>query len=149
MARTEFQVTINAPVELVYRVSQDYAVRYDWDPFPEKIAFLQGADCVQKGVRVAVTAKSGLQMEVEFVQVDAPTVAAIKMITGPVVLESFSGSWIFKPVSPTETRARFVYAIRTKWWSLPVVSERLACWYFSRAIAARLNGLKSYCETLA
>lgn len=37
MALIERQVTIAAPIDVVYRTSQDYAVRYDWDPFPEDI----------------------------------------------------------------------------------------------------------------
>lgn len=146
MARVEFQANIQAPIEFVYQVSQDYAVRYDWDPFPDNIALLNGAQRIEKGVCVAVTAKSGLYMEVEFVQVMPPTTAAITMKKGPAVLQGFSGSWVFKSTSPTETHTKFIYSIKTKWWSIPLLSEAIASRYFSKVIQSRLNGLKTYCE---
>jgi hypothetical protein len=149
MARIEFQVSIKAPIELVYQVSQDYSVRYEWDTFPENIALLNGAKHIEKGVCVSVTAKSGLNMEVEFVQVMPPTTAAIKMTKGPIVLQGFSGSWVFKSIAANETNAKFIYSIKTKWWSVPLVSELIASWYFSKVIKSRLNGLKAYCEANA
>ena len=42
MALIERQVYIAAPIDAVYRASQDYAVRYEWDPFPESIAVVAG-----------------------------------------------------------------------------------------------------------
>jgi hypothetical protein len=83
MAIIEYELTINAPPSDVYKSSQDYSVRYQWDPFPERIEFLDGATEVGIGVRTLVLAKSGLTMEVEFVQVAPPTTAAIIMIKGP------------------------------------------------------------------
>lgn len=149
MARVEYQIQIHAPIDLVYRVSQDYAVRYEWDPFPENISFLNGATRIDKGVAVAVRAKNGLSMDVEFVQVMPPTTAAISMIRGPAILKAFSGSWVFRSVSASETHAKFIYSIKTSWWSLPLVSEFIACRYFRRVIKARLDGLKLYCEAIA
>lgn len=146
MARIEFQVDIKAPVEMVYHVSQDYAVRYKWDSFPENIMMLNGAQKIEKGVHVVVTAKNGLKMEVEFVQVLPPTTATIKMTKGPFFLRSFSGSWIFKFKSSGETTAKFVYSIESKRWALPWFSNYIATWYFSRVIKSRLKGLKIYCE---
>jgi hypothetical protein len=149
MARVEFQVTIKAPIEMVYQVSQDYSVRYEWDSFPESISLLNGAKGIKKGTRVSVTAKNGLNMEVEFLQVMPPTTAAITMTKGPIVLQGFSGSWVFKSISTKETRAKFIYSIEAKWWSVPLISEFLATWYFSKVIKSRLNGLKAYCEANA
>ena len=65
--RLQFHVKINAPIEVVYQVSQDYSVRYEWDSFPEKITLFNGAQHFEKGVCVSVVAKNGLNMEVEFV----------------------------------------------------------------------------------
>jgi Polyketide cyclase / dehydrase and lipid transport len=149
MATIEYEVTIHASPEFVYEVSQDYSVRYLWDPFPEKIELLHGATSITKGTKVFVLAKSGLKMEVEFVQHDPPTTAAIKMIRGPFFLQSFAGSWVFKPTDSGSTRARFVYSIKAKKWALPFITDRLASWYFSSAIRRRLNGLKAYCEAHA
>ena len=149
MARVAYDLTIHAPIALVYQISQDYAVRYEWDPFPESIRLLNGAQQIEIGTQVAVTAKSGLYMEVEYVQVKPPSTAAIKMTRGPRILSAFSGSWLFKSVTNNQTHAKFVYSIKTSWWTIPWVSEWIAQRYFSKLVQARLDGLKTYCEIRA
>ena len=146
MAIIEYQIGINASPDFVYSVSQNYSVRYKWDPFPEKIELLNGATCIEKGTKAFVVAKIGLRMEVEFVQVFPPTTAAIKMTKGPFFLEAFAGSWIFKDSSDGSTNARFVYSVKAKKWALPIVTDAIASWYFSSVVERRLNGLKLYCE---
>lgn len=149
MASVEFILPIHAPIELVYRVTQDYAVRYEWDPFPEKIEFLDGATEVALGVKVRVLAKSGMRMDVQFVQVAPPNVAAIVMTRGPALLQRFAGSWSFRSQGEQLTQVKFRYLIKTRLWALPWISEPIAAWYFGRTIKARLAGLKRYCENLA
>lgn len=148
MANIESRVTINAPVDFVYRVSQDYAVRYDWDPFPEKISVVSGdPNALTVGTRVRVNSKLGMGMLVEFVQVMPPTRAAVKMIAGPWFLEKFAGSWIFQDVpASAQTEARFRYTIIAKPKLLRFLVEPLAALYFSRVVSKRLAGLKAYCE---
>lgn len=146
MAKVEFEIEIEAPVEFVYQVSQDYSVRYDWDPFPERIALLHGASAIEKGVQVLVLARNGLKMVVEFVQVSPPSTAAIKMVSGPFFIQNFSGSWIFKANSRGSTNAKFVYVIKAKKWALPWITNYFATLYFSKIIKARLLGLKRYCQ---
>jgi hypothetical protein len=124
-------------------------VRYEWDPFPDNIRLLNGAQHIEIGTQVAVTAKSGWYMEVEFVQVKPPDTAAIKMTKGPRMLRAFSGSWLFKSISDNETHAKFVYSIKAQWWTIPWVSELIARWYFLSVIRSRLDGLKTYCEKRA
>lgn len=149
MVRIEFQETIKSSAQNIYQASQDYAVRYEWDPFPENIVFLHGATAIAKGVSVVVTAKVGMKMVVEFIQVDPPKTASVTMITGPFFLKAFSGSWIFKPLSEFETKAKFVYSIRCKWWFIPFISEPMISWYFAGVVKSRLMGLKTYCEQAA
>lgn len=143
----EHSTLIAAPVEAVYAISQDYAVRYAWDPFPEHIALMDGATSIQPGVRAQVKAKSGLRMEVQFVQVNPPATAAITMTHGPVFLEKFAGSWIFKLHENGVTVARFRYMVKFRTWALPWLAEAVARLYFSRAVQKRLHGLKIYCES--
>ncbi len=142
----EYCLDINAPIEDVYRVSQDYAVRYRWDPFSERIEMLDGASEVKAGAQVRVLAKSGLAMQVRFVQVQPPETAAIVMTEGPVFLKMFAGSWTFRDRGNSSTTARFRYSLKMKPWALPLVSERLAALYFRKKIEQRLQGLKQYCE---
>lgn len=148
MATVAHEVVIAASPGHVYQVSQDYSVRYEWDPFPEKIELLHGATAIERGVRVFVRAKSGLRMEVEFVQV-SPVTTAIKMTRGPFFLESFAGSWVFKSYGETGTQAKFLYSIKTRKWTCPWISEALACRYFASVVRRRLHGLKTYCERTA
>ena len=149
MASVESHVTIKAPVDFVYRVSQDYAVRYDWDPFPENISVVAGdPNALAVGNQVLVKSKLGMDMLVEFVQVMPPTRAAVKMIKGPWFLEKFAGSWIFQEgQSKSLTEARFRYTITAKPKALRLLVEPLAALYFSRVVSKRLAGLKAYCES--
>ncbi|MEN9842559.1 MAG: hypothetical protein RLZZ612_388 [Pseudomonadota bacterium] len=49
MALVEHSTLIAAPLDQVYQVSQDYGVRYDWDPFPEHITVVSGAPSALAG----------------------------------------------------------------------------------------------------
>lgn len=149
MASVESRVAIRAPVEFVYRTSQDYSVRYDWDPFPANISVVSGdPEVLSVGTQVHVKSKLGMDMIVEFVQVTPPSRAAVKMISGPWFLEKFAGSWIFhESESGSQTVARFRYTIIARPKALRLLVEPLAALYFSRTISKRLAGLKAYCES--
>ena len=149
MAKLEIQTEIKAPLQQVYAISQDYAQRYEWDPFPEKIEFLNNATEVAVGVSVSVLAKSGLKMIVQFIQVKPPELAAIKMLEGPKVLKVFAGSWLFKALPNGNTQAIFKYTIQAQPWFLPSLSNKIMAWYFGRHVQTRLEGLKQYCEKMA
>lgn len=150
MATIEYELVINAKPEIVYEISQSYsAIRYLWDPFPKQLKLLDGATSIAKGVKVFILAKNGFKMVVEFVQVTPPSAAAIKMIKGPFFLQSFAGSWTFKPIENTATKAKFTYSIKAKKWALPFITNAIINWYFSYEIRRRLEGLKSYCENNA
>lgn len=148
MAIVESRRTINAPIDLVYRVSQDYSVRYEWDPFPENISVVSGeSDALSIGTRVEVKSKLGMNMQVEFVQLIPPTHAAVRMVRGPWFLAKFAGSWIFQTGSQDGmTEARFRYAIVARPALLRFLIEPMAMLYFSRVVSRRISGLKSYCE---
>lgn len=149
MPKIEHEIEIACPIEQVYEVSQDYAVRYEWDPFPEKIEFLEGAKEIKVGVRVNVLAKSGLSMVVEFIQVSPPTVAAIKMVKGPSILKSFVGSWRFIELENGHTRVIFTYSLSAKKCAFPFIANPVLSWYFGRKVKSRLIGLCRYCERSA
>lgn len=149
MALIERRLLIAAPRARVYDISQDYAVRYDWDPFPEKIEFIGDLQGLQRGARVRVIARNGLRMEVQFVQLAPPKRAAIVMTQGPFFLRQFAGSWVFQQQGPGHTLAIFRYRLEISRWALPWLLEPLACWYFGRTVQARLAGLQAYCERLS
>ncbi len=150
MALVEHSTLIAAPLDQVYQVSQDYGVRYDWDPFPEHITVVSGApSALAVGTRVDITSKLGMKMRVAFVQVSPPTRTAVKMIQGPWFLAKFAGSWIFEATSPHTTAARFRYTLVTQPSYLRWLVEPIAAFYFSRVVFKRLTGLKKYCEHLS
>ena len=127
MALIEHSLEMDAPAATVWQVSQDYAVRYDWDPFPERIEVVgDAAQLLQRGTQVLVHSKLGMQMRVEFVQVNAPERAAIAMVEGPWFLSKFAGSWIFQALAPQRTLARFRYTVVAVPWWLRWLIEPLA-----------------------
>lgn len=153
MALIEHSTLIAAPVTEVYRISQDYAVRYEWDPFPERIehvaasaASAEAAGEVAVGSQVLVRSKLGMNMYVAFVQLRPPTRAAVKMVQGPWFLAKFAGSWVFQAQSPDTTLARFRYTLVAAPRLLRRLIEPLAALYFSRVVVKRLAGLKAFCE---
>lgn len=147
MPLIEQSIDIRAPIEQVYRVSQDYAVRYEWDPFPEEIRVVKGsADPLKVGTQVLVRSRLGMEMVVEFVQVAPPQRAAIKMVRGPWFIDKFAGSWIFESQGPCLTRARFRYTLSSGLTLFAWVADRVAVVYFSRTAAKRLQGLRAFCE---
>ncbi|ESS69555.1 hypothetical protein MGMO_133c00150 [Methyloglobulus morosus KoM1] len=78
----EASIGIGLPRDEVYRISQDYSVRYDWDPFSDSLKMIGDGEysaCI--GGQVSVRSKLGMEMVVEFVQVKPPKNAAIKMVS--------------------------------------------------------------------
>jgi hypothetical protein len=133
---------INQSQEEVFRLSQDYKLRLDWDPFPESYKFLNGS-VLEVGLRLKVVDKAGRAMVVEYISYKPPLVAAVKMISGPWYIRSFAGSWSFKKLSKNETIAVFKYNIKPQ---LPIIGFILR-WVFKRNIAKRLSALKYYAES--
>lgn len=84
MALTESLAEISAPVERVHDISQDDAVRYDWDLFPGRIEPLSpGGAAPTVDAQVRVRSRLGMGRVVAFVQEDAPQRAAVSMVAGP------------------------------------------------------------------
>src|SRR5579871_2854039 len=65
MPRVEGSLVIDAPAAGLFALSQDYALRRQWDPFVREMRFLGGVSEAAQGVRVWVRAWTGLTMEVE------------------------------------------------------------------------------------
>ena len=146
MPVVEREVRIDVPQAAVYALTQDYYLRLEWDPFLRDLRFLDGATAPAPGVRVWVRARSGLQMQVEYVTVDPPERVAVRMVRGPFFFENFAGTWLFKPASGGGTRVVFRYGFRTRWpWLRPIL-DRLISAAFARDITARVNALKHAAE---
>ena len=142
----EDSILINAPATGLFALSQDYALRRQWDPFVREMRFLDGATASGPGVRVRVRAYNGLQMTVRFVTVHRPDVVAMTMTEGPWFLERFAGSWRFEPLADgtTEVTFRYVFETRPRW--LRWLTAPLFRWVFRRDVRARVRGLKRGAE---
>ncbi|WP_415891952.1 type II toxin-antitoxin system RatA family toxin [Neptuniibacter sp. PT8_73] len=149
MPSIDHSIDIAIPIDELYAITQDYDIRYEWDPFPEHIEMMDGATEIVIGTQVKVVAKSGLEMIVEFVQVKPPHVAAIRMIKGPIILRTFAGSWLLKSLSDDTTRVTFKYSLKSKKWASPWITDKFLSWYFGSKVKARLNGLATYCQNLS
>lgn len=148
MTIIEDSIRINASCEDVYRISQDYKIRFDWDTFPDRLEMIGGGSYApERRKQVLVRSKLGMSMIAEFVQVTPPTCAAILMVSGPWFLEKFAGSWTFAANKPRHTIVKFRYSIKAKPAILRKIIENLAALYFHKATTKRLIKLKEYCES--
>jgi ribosome-associated toxin RatA of RatAB toxin-antitoxin module len=139
-------VEIAASPEALFRLSQDYDRRLDWDPFLRSAHLVGDAREAAVGVRALCVAKSGWAMETEYVSFNPPRAVAVKMTRGPWFLDSFAGSWRFEEVAPGRTRVGFSYSLRTSprglsWMFTPLVSR-----VFARDTRNRLKALKTAVE---
>jgi hypothetical protein len=140
MSMLEFSLPIAARARVVYDISQDYGVRYEWDPFPDSIQTL--ADKT-----IYIRSRLGMEMWVEMVQEKSPSRVAMKMIKGPWFLAKFAGSWLFHSSSNGDScTATFRYVLVTKPKVFRFLIEPVASLYFAWVIRKRLTGLKEYCE---
>jgi Polyketide cyclase / dehydrase and lipid transport len=144
-------VDIAAPAADLFTLSQDYSRRLRWDPFLREARLLDGAQSAGVGVRAWCVARNGLGMETTYVSFQPPTVVAVKMTRGPLIISSFAGSWRFTelPASAGQSRTRVVFryhvAGRPRWLSFLLNPLLMA--FFRRGTERRLLALKRAVET--
>ncbi|WP_437300892.1 type II toxin-antitoxin system RatA family toxin [Sorangium sp. So ce426] len=138
---------IDAACDELFALSQDYALRLEWDPFLREMRYRDGATEPAVGVRVWVRAKNGLSMEARYITLNPPEQVAITMVEGPQIFRQFSGAWIFKALSPQRTRVTFRYNFAARPQALAPVLEPVMAGVLRRDIEQRLAGLKKSAET--
>jgi hypothetical protein len=145
MTREE-SVVIDAEPTALFRLSQDYQRRLEWDPFLLSARLIGEATEPGVGIRALCVAKNGFSMETEYVSFNPPRACAVRMTHGPWFLGSFAGSWRFEEVAHGRTRVEFCYGLQTRprwlaWFFTPLVS-----WFFARDTRYRLRALKRAVE---
>ena len=139
-------VVIDADPAALFRLSQDYGRRLEWDPFLRSADLVGDAREASVGVRALCVARSGWAMETEYVSFHPPRATAVKMTRGPWFLDSFAGSWRFEEIAPGRTRVGFRYSLRARprWlsWLLTPILRRA----FARDTRDRLRALKEAVE---
>ena len=136
---------IQASSQALFALTQDYGHRLDWDPFLREARVLDARE-LGVGVKTWCVAWFGPGMETEYVSLNAPRVAAVKMTRGPWFLERFAASWQFDERVPGVTLVTFRYyiTIRPRW--LKWVLEPVCILVFRYEMRKRLRGLKRFVE---
>ncbi len=133
-----------SPAEL-FRISQDYRHRLDWDPFLKSASLVDAAEA-GVGVRAVCVAQSGWSMETEYVSFHPPRAVAVKMTRGPWFLSRFAGSWRFEEIGPGRTRVGFAYSLESRPRALAWLLDPILARSFARDTRARLGALKDVAE---
>ncbi len=76
-------VEIDADPASLFRLSQDYGRRLEWDPILRSASLVGNAHAAEVGVRALCVSRSGWVMETEYVSFNPPRATAVKMTSGP------------------------------------------------------------------
>ncbi|MEP7190969.1 MAG: SRPBCC family protein [Roseiflexaceae bacterium] len=147
MPTFEQSIEINATPADLFRLTQDYNHRLDWDPFLKEARLVGDALAAGIGARAWCVARSGLGMETEYVSFNPPKTVAVKMTKGPAIIGSFAGSWRFQELSSGRTQVIFRYhlAAAPRW--LGFALDPIMRLVFTHDVTKRLAALKHTVET--
>jgi Polyketide cyclase / dehydrase and lipid transport len=146
MPIVEHSLVIAAPIAQIFDLSHSYALRLDWDPFVREQYPMDGATHAGKGVRTFTRSRHGLTMVTEYLSFRRPTLVGMKMIKGPKMFRTFSGSWRYAEVDAATTEVAFRYNFTCRPKLLAPIMERIGVRYLGRDIKRRIGALKAACE---
>lgn len=137
--RFEHVAVVDAPIDQVFWLTQDYGRRLTWDPFLRRAELVGGATAPGVGVRAWCVSRIGLGMETEYVSFTPPRLAAVKMTRGPRLLERFGGTWEFvSEEGRTRVTFRYFLSVRPRWMEglLEPLARRWFAWETRRRVRA-------------
>jgi ribosome-associated toxin RatA of RatAB toxin-antitoxin module len=146
MPIVEHTTEVAGAAEDVFDLSQSYSLRLEWDPFVRAQRFLGDATRADKGVRTETFSRHRLRMVTEYLTFRRPTLVGMKMIEGPPIFRTFSGSWRFEALGPDRTAVAFRYNFSCRPRLLAPVMERIGRWYLGRDIERRLTAFEAACD---
>ncbi|HMC22786.1 MAG TPA: SRPBCC family protein [Thermoanaerobaculia bacterium] len=144
----EESIEIAADPESVFDLIHDYKRRLEWDPFLKEARLLD-RDSACLGATCRCTAKNsfgGMAMDAIYVSFDRPNVAAVKMVRGPRILESFAATLRQEPIAGNQTRVIYRYNFETKPTFLRFILNPICSLFFASEVRNRLKRLKSFLE---
>ncbi|MCH8905790.1 MAG: SRPBCC family protein [Candidatus Heimdallarchaeota archaeon] len=145
MRSSRQNIEINSSADAVFRHSQDYQSRLDWDPFLKDLKFLSDESAPAIGVKVWVKSKNNMSMTVEYVSYNPPKHLAVKMIDGPFIFTTFAGVWTFREKASKITNVEFKYNFKLK-FLFDLFIGKVVKWKLDRDMNKRLLALKEFCE---
>jgi len=148
MKTREESIEIAAPPESVFDLIHDYARRLEWDPFLKEARLLdQPAACIGATCRcVSKNSFGGLIMDAVYVSFDRPNVAAVKMVRGPRILQSFAATLRQEGVPENRTRVTYRYNFETQPRWLRFILTPICTCFFASEVRNRLAHLKRFLE---
>lgn len=133
----ERRVTVDASADDCFVVASSYGVRLEWDPFV-RAQHLMNAGRAAPGVRTWTRSRHGLVMVSEYVTYRRPTLMGMKMVTGPALFRTFSGSWHFAATDGHRCEVTFRYRFDCRPTWLQWLTHPVGRWYLGRDIERRL-----------
>jgi ribosome-associated toxin RatA of RatAB toxin-antitoxin module len=82
-----------------------------------------------------------------YISFNRPSVAAVTMIEGPLILKRFSGAWNVKKLDDGKSLLTFTYSFELRGGLLGKIFTPVAVYLFSKDMRARLVSLKQYLES--
>ena len=144
----EESIEIAVSPEEVFDLIHDYGRRLEWDPFLKEARLLD-ADRAAKGVTSRCVDRNrlgGIGMDTIYVSFERPAVAAVKMVKGPMFLESFAATLRQEAIGAGRTRVTYRYNFETRPRILRAPLNVVCRWVFSREVRNRLKHLKEFLE---
>ena len=144
----EESILIEASPESVFDLIHDYSRRLEWDPFLKEATLLD-RDSAALGATCRCVSKNsfgGMAMVAIYVSFDRPHVAAVKMIRGPRILESFAAT-LRQDRLGNQTLVTYRYHFETRPRFLRPILNLGCSIFFASEVRNRLKRLKNYLES--
>jgi len=133
----ESKVVARASADDCFCVASSYGVRLEWDPFV-RAQRLVDADRPGPRVRTWTRSRHGLTMVSEYLSYRRPTLMGMKMVEGPALFRTFSGSWHFVDLDGGRSEVTFRYRFDCRPTWLQWATHPIGRWYLGRDIHRRL-----------
>ena len=130
----------------LFDLTQDYSKRLEWDPYLKEAYLLNKAKYVEEGVESCCKNHYGSAMISKYISFNRPSVAAISMTKGPLILKKFCGAWNVKKMSNTRSLLVFTYNFELIGDALGKIFIPIASYLFAKDMKKRLLAIKLYVE---
>src|SRR5262249_54815896 len=144
----EETILIAASPATVFDLIHDYTRRLEWDPFLKEARLLD-RDTAALGATCRCVSKNsfgGMAMDAVYVSFDRPQVAAVRMVRGPRILESFAATLRQDSVAENQTRVTYRYNFETRPRFLRPILNFACSMFFASEVRNRLKHLKRFLE---
>jgi ribosome-associated toxin RatA of RatAB toxin-antitoxin module len=147
MKTIKHQIEVACCQEKLFDLTQDYSRRLEWDPYLTEAYLCDGAERADVGIDSYCKNHFGSVMVSRYISFNRPSVAAVTMIKGPLILKRFSGAWNVKKLSEARSLLVFTYSFELKGGFIGRLFLPIAAHVFSKDMQNRLLAIKHYLES--